>query len=277
MNILNQAIILNSELKHYGVLGMKWGVRRTPEQLGHKPKYLTEPAIIKAGSRVYRVTKTKRENNFSDTFVFTDRNDAVKFGRELNKITGGKLFMMDMQVTKDIIGASEKQRVDDFLANYRNKPSLKEITDIMCQLAPEQGITLGTPGENLDLLKYRAYTIAVAKNFGSARQHSMGGPVEEREYSFGKVEVATNPKYGMVVDDYMRGNTKLSKESIEIDSLDTAVLIFSKTRQSSLKTKKVSKLKHSKNDNTSVSTIVDLWPASGGNSIQPIPISKIKK
>lgn len=26
----------SSELFHYGIKGMKWGVRRTPEQLGHR-------------------------------------------------------------------------------------------------------------------------------------------------------------------------------------------------------------------------------------------------
>ena len=28
----------SNELYHYGVKGMKWGVRRSQEQLGHKPK-----------------------------------------------------------------------------------------------------------------------------------------------------------------------------------------------------------------------------------------------
>lgn len=42
----------NNELYHYGVLGMHWGVRRTPEQLGHRTKSSGSARSAKARVRV---------------------------------------------------------------------------------------------------------------------------------------------------------------------------------------------------------------------------------
>lgn len=50
----------NGVLMHYGVLGMKWGVRRTPAQLGHR----TKPKSVK---RSKATTKKKEENTTSSS------------------------------------------------------------------------------------------------------------------------------------------------------------------------------------------------------------------
>lgn len=43
-------LLTEEELEHFGIKGMKWGVRRTPEQLGHKREKTSEQ-LAKAAKR----------------------------------------------------------------------------------------------------------------------------------------------------------------------------------------------------------------------------------
>lgn len=67
-------------LLHYGVKGMKWGVRRTPEQLGHKPKKTVaktdKPGIIKVTVSGHQsIPKCSTPNSILD---YLDANGRVK-------------------------------------------------------------------------------------------------------------------------------------------------------------------------------------------------------
>lgn len=56
--------MIDTYLEHHGIKGMKWGIRRTPEQLGHRPsgnrkkKNKIGSAIKKAGSSVASASKS---------------------------------------------------------------------------------------------------------------------------------------------------------------------------------------------------------------------------
>lgn len=58
---------MNDVILHYGVKGMKWGVRRTPEQLGHTTKKISGASNKTKGITTKTTTSTKTKlNSYSD-------------------------------------------------------------------------------------------------------------------------------------------------------------------------------------------------------------------
>lgn len=84
------------ELKHYGVKGMKWGIRRTPEQLGHKKKVASGKDDSEDSKKETKPRK-KTVSEMSDTELQAriKRLELEKRYRDLSpqKTSKGKAFV----------------------------------------------------------------------------------------------------------------------------------------------------------------------------------------
>lgn len=74
---------MDNELTHYGILGMKWGVRRTPAQLGHLTK--KDNKWIKKNAA--KITEKARKKSSKELMKYT--NELMKDPNAVNK--SGKL------------------------------------------------------------------------------------------------------------------------------------------------------------------------------------------
>lgn len=83
----------HAELYHHGILGMKWGVRRTPQQLGHK---------IKAYRDAKKTEKDRVKNLRKDL-------ESDKVG---NKIETKKGYVMSRETFKGDDAETRKKRID---------------------------------------------------------------------------------------------------------------------------------------------------------------------
>ena len=74
---------MDNELTHYGVLGMKWGIRRTPAQLGHLTK--KDNKWIKKNAA--KITEKARKKSSKELIKYA--NELMKDPNAVNK--SGKL------------------------------------------------------------------------------------------------------------------------------------------------------------------------------------------
>ena len=113
--------IMDNELTHYGVLGMKWGVKKA-DKIGSRKDSFT----IKKGATIYRTAVTDSEKNKTGhAFVSIDKKDALGYMRR-GSFLNQAAYNMTFKVTKDLVSPSMKVRVDEFIKLLDSDDSFKK-------------------------------------------------------------------------------------------------------------------------------------------------------
>lgn len=105
-------------IEHYGILGMHWGIRRTPEQLGHK--------VSKARERFLKYSDKAEEAGKSG-----DKKNLTKYEKKAKKS-----YSDEIKLSKHLDKALKKQVEDD--EKIINKGNVDEVLAISHRLSDQQ-------------------------------------------------------------------------------------------------------------------------------------------
>lgn len=165
----------NDELMHYGVKGMKWGIRRTPAQLGHKT---SSKKTEKGKSFIEKLSGKSTSTKKSSASKTAKEKEKTKKAEEKLKLEQQKAETKKAkQAAKDVKNASKKGRKISEMTDGELEARIarleleKRYVDLVKQTTPQKKATamdavadiLGSSAKNIGR-QYATYMIGTAVN-----------------------------------------------------------------------------------------------------------------
>lgn len=101
----------NNELYHHGIKGMKWGVRRSPSQLGHKIRVKRKKKPSEPIHEDYKKAHSKKSVSSMSDAELRNRNNRLQMERQYAQLTQkkskGKKIVSGLIATAGTIAAAE--------------------------------------------------------------------------------------------------------------------------------------------------------------------------
>ena len=160
---------MDNELRHYGVKGMKWGVRKDKTVYGD-----TDNSVIKKGTKLGRVSLTEEDPTYDNKkYVSYTKSDHKKWEQQLGRgyrLSGRDTYNIMYETTKDIKVASVRQSgkkfVDEFLNSEKANQTIVDTDTALSLLGQNPNTVYDERNKTINANKMAALNMAAQTETG---------------------------------------------------------------------------------------------------------------